>query len=79
MNKLLFFLLLCGVNVQAAQEKNNIELLGERITQMTENFMEEEKVFVGVQAAILYKNELIFNKGFGYTDVENNKPFLAIQ
>jgi hypothetical protein len=43
---------------------------------MTNSFMEQEKVFVGIQAAVLYKNEIILNKGFGYTDIENKKPFL---
>jgi CubicO group peptidase (beta-lactamase class C family) len=37
--------------------------------------MEEEK-FVGIQAAVLYKNKLILNKGFGYADIENKIPFL---
>ncbi len=76
MNKFLFIFLLCGFNVQAKQENINNELLEKKITQMTKSFMEEEKVFVGLQAAVLYKNELIFNKGFGYSDIKNKKPFL---
>jgi D-alanyl-D-alanine carboxypeptidase len=74
MNKLLLVFLLCGFNVQANQKEINAEILDEIVTQLTERFMEEEK-FIGIQAAVLYKNKLILNKGFGYTDIENKKTF----
>jgi len=61
-------------NVQASQ-KLNIEILEELVTQLAINAMDEEG-FVGLQTAILYKNELILNKGFGFSDKENQKPFL---
>lgn len=75
MNRLFFIFFLCGSNVQANQENINVELLDKVVTQVTEKFMEEEGV-VGLQAAVLYKNKLILNKGFGYTDIVNKKPFL---
>jgi len=75
MNKLLLIFLFYAVNTQAEQKKHGIERLEKVITQVTESFMEEEG-FIGIQTAVLYKNEIIFNKGFGYSDLENKKPFL---
>jgi len=76
-HKLLFVFLFFGYNVQATQKEINVKSLEKKVIQMTKAFMEEEKVFVGIQAAVLYQNEIIFNEGFGYADIENKKPFLA--
>jgi len=75
MNKLLAIFLLCVFNVQASQKQLNIETLEALVTQLAIEAMGEEG-FVGLQTAVLYKNKLILNKGFGFSDKENQKPFL---
>ena len=73
MNKLLTIFLLFGFNVHAQKEINVTEL-NKKITQITEEFMKENK-FIGIQTAVLYKNDIIFHKGFGYADIENKRVF----
>ena len=77
MNKLLVIFILCIFNVHAQQHQQemNVAQLSEKITQVTEQFIEENK-FIGMQTMVLYKNDIIFNKGFGYSDFENKKPFV---
>jgi len=74
MNKLIIIFSLCIFNTHAKQEIS-LAQLNKKITQVTEEFMEENK-FIGIQTMVLYKNDIIFNKGFGHSDIKNNKPFL---
>ncbi len=74
MNKLLSIFLLCVFNVHAQKQEINISQLSEQISQYTGEFMEENK-FIGMQTMVLYKNDIIFNEGFGYSDFENKKSF----
>jgi CubicO group peptidase (beta-lactamase class C family) len=72
--KLSILFLLCVFNTHAKQEIN-LTQLQKKIALITKAFMEENN-FIGMQTMVLYKNDIIFNKGFGYADIKRSQPFL---
>lgn len=47
--------------------------LESRLTQWAETFLENQYTIPGMQLSVSRKGEILFSKGFGYSDVENEK------
>ena len=52
----------------------NIKQLDKIITKTTESFLIKNN-YSGLQVVVLEKEKLIFDKGFGYADIENKTQF----
>ncbi len=66
-----FALWLLGLNLYAQTANLNIELLKNKISELTIHELENSKA-PSLQIAISLKDSLIFNEAFGLADIENN-------
>ena len=72
--KLLFIYLLAMLYLFTNKASANIKQLDKIITKTTESFLIKNN-YSGLQVVILEKEKLIFDKGFGYADIENKTQF----
>lgn len=76
--KIIFSILLFsgGFHIFISQNKNRTQIKEQSIDAYLEKIM-LDKAIVGMGAAIIINEKVIWKKGFGYSDLEKEKPFTA--